>query len=114
MGSNNLEQSMLDDTLTLFRQNESSAVSPAQGVMMIDGWLQALDKDPHLGHIKDDLTELRNQLNAGHPDPGKVRTLMGQLANQVEDVAQGPYSQGQWTGGLQSMAQIIRQFGNSL
>ncbi|OIN56030.1 hypothetical protein BLX24_26960 [Arsenicibacter rosenii] len=105
---------MLDDTLTLFRENESSAISSAQGVMMIDGWLQALDKDANLGHIKDGLTALRNHLNAGHPDPGKVRELMGQLANQVEDVAQGPYSQGQWTGGLQSMAQIIRQFGNSL
>jgi len=111
MGSNILEQSMIDDTLVLFRDGNQSDVSASQGVMLIDGWLQALDKDPHLDHLKQDLTALRNHLNTGNPDANTIRELMGRLANQAEDAAQGVYAEGQWTGRLQSMAQIIRNFG---
>jgi hypothetical protein len=80
MGSNILEQSMIDDTLAIFRDGNQSDVSASQGVMLIDGWLQALDKDPHLDHLKQDLTALRNHLNTGNPDANTIRELMGRLA----------------------------------
>ena len=40
MGTNQLEEGMLNETLTVFRDQDKETVSPAQGVMLIDGWLQ--------------------------------------------------------------------------
>jgi flagellar hook-associated protein FlgK len=114
MGTNILEQRMIEDTLDFFQGNDGLEVSPAQGVMLIDGWLQALERDANVDAIRDGLHQLREELNHPTPDPATVKTLLDQLADAAEDMAQGPNAEGMWTGRLQSMSELLRNFSNQL
>ena len=108
---------MIEDTLTTFGDGAQSEVSAAQGVMLIDGWLQALDQDPNVDALKRDLRTLRQYINNASEqliDSAVVRNLLNSLADQTEEFAQGPNAEGQWTGELQRMAIILRNFGNRL
>lgn len=105
---------MLEDTLTTFRDGNQSGVSPAQGVMLIDGWLHALQGDPHLDSLEAQLNELRTELQAPQPNSAQIRLLMESLADQVQQVAEGPNAEGTWTGGLESLSKILRNFGSKL
>lgn len=112
LGSNQLEEGMLNDTLTTFRNNNLEAISPAQGVMLIDGWLQALDGDPNLDQLKGQLNELRTALQAAQPDESYIRDLLTGLADNAQAVAEDPNSEGTWTGGLESLSKILRNLGS--
>lgn len=105
---------MLEDTLTTFRDGTQAGVSPAQGVMLIDGWLQALQGDPNLGQLEGSLNELRVELQSAQPDGQHIRTLLESLADQAQQVAEGPTAEGTWTGGLESLSKILRNFGSKL
>lgn len=105
---------MLNDTLSTFRNNNIDVISPAQGVMLLDGWLQALDGDPNLDQMKGQLGELRTALQAAQPDDQYIRDLLASLADKAQQVAEDPNSEGTWTGGLESLSKILRKFaGNS-
>lgn len=114
MGSNILEERMLEDTLTTFRDGNQSGVSPAQGVMLIDGWLQALQGDANLGQLEGQLNALRAELQVAQPNSQQIRLLMESLADQTQQVAEGPNAEGTWTGGLESLSKILRNFGSKL
>lgn len=112
LGSNRLEESMLSDTLAIFRNTSQTAPSPAQGVILIDGWLQALAGDPNLDQLKGQLNELRTALQAAQPDDPYIRELLVSLADKSQQVAEDSNSEGTWTGGLESLSKILRNFGN--
>ena len=114
MGSNILEERMLEDTLTTFRDGNQSGVSPAQGVMLIDGWLQALQGDVNLDQLESQLNELRTELQVAQPNSQRIRQLMEGLADQTQQTAEGPNAEGTWTGGLESLSKILRNFGSKL
>lgn len=114
MGTNILEERMLEDTLTTFRDAHQTGVSPAQGVMLIDGWLQALQGDANLDQLEGQLNELRAELQVSQPNSQRIRELLENLADQAQQVAEGPNAEGTWTGGLESMAKILRNFGSKL
>ncbi|WP_338875225.1 hypothetical protein WBJ53_06335 [Spirosoma sp. SC4-14] len=114
MGTNILEERMLEDTLGAFRNDSDGGISQAQGVMLIDGWLQALEGDPNLDQIKGQLNELRDELQAPQPDHRHVRELMLSLADKTQEIAEEPVSEGVWTGGLESLSKILRSFGGKL
>lgn len=105
---------MLEDTLTTFRDGNQSGVSPAQGVMLIDGWLQALQGDANLGQLEGQLNALRAELQVAQPNSQQIRLLMESLADQAQQVAEGPNAEGTWTGGLESLSKILRNFGSKL
>lgn len=114
MGTNILEERMLEDTLTTFRDGNQSGVSPAQGVMLIDGWLQALQGDANLGPLPDQLNELRTELQAAQPNSQHIRLLMERLADQAQQTAEGPNAEGTWTGGLEALSKVLRAFASHL
>jgi hypothetical protein len=114
MGTNILEQRMIEDTLDFFQGNDGLEVTHAQGVMLIDGWLQALERDANVDKIRNDLTLLREELNGTTPDPDTIKTLLVQLADEAQDMAQRPFSEGMWTGRLQSMSELLRNFSNQI
>lgn len=111
-GSNILEERMLQDTLGLFRDGNLEAVSSTQGVMLIDGWLQALQGDTNLGSLETNLTDLRNELQAHQPNRERVRELLMTLADETQQIAEGPNAEGTWTGGLESLSKFLRDLGN--
>src|SRR5919199_890455 len=110
MGSNILEERMLEDTLALFRDGNQSGVSPAQGVMLIDGWLQALQGDPTLEQLNGHFNELRAELQAAQPNGQHIRQVMMNLADQAQQAAEAPNAEGTWTGSLESLSKILRNF----
>ena len=114
MGTNILEERMLEDTLGTFRDSNQTGVSAAQGVMLIDGWLQALQGDPNLDDLDAQLNELRTELQAAQPDGQHVRQLLINLADKAQEVAEGPNAEGTWTGGLESLSKILRTFAGNL
>ena len=114
MGSNILEERMLEDTLTTFRNGNQAGVSPAQGIMLIDGWLQALQGDPNLEQLVGQFNELRTELQLAQPNSQHIRQVMERLADQAQQVAEAPNSEGTWTGGLESLSKILRNFASKL
>ena len=112
MGTNILEERMLEDTLTTFQNGDE--VSAAQGVMLIDGWLQALQGDPNQNQLESQLTELRAELQSGQPNSEHIRNLLESLANQAQQAAEGLTAEGTWTGGLESLSKILRGFSSKL
>jgi len=114
MGTNILEERMLEDTLTTFRDVHQQGVTPAQGIMLIDGWLQAMEGDPNIDHLKDDLNALRGELQATPPNAPQIKSLMGTLATKTQQVAEAPNSEGTWTGSLELLSKALRSFSDSL
>ncbi len=114
MGTNILEERMLEDSLAVFRNNDVETVTPAQGVMLIDGWLQALQGDPNLEPMRQQMTELRAELQSPTPNSQRIKLLLNELANHAQQAAEAPTSEGTWTGGLESLSKLLRGFGSEL
>ena len=105
---------MLEDTLATFSGHDYSAVSPAQGTMLVDGWLQALDGDPNLIAINGSLNELHQELNKTQIDPARIQDLLTSLADDTEAVATGAFAEGTWTGKLESVSKLLRKLSTDL
>ena len=114
MGTNILEERMLEDTLTTFRAGGESGVSAAQGIILIDGWLQSFQGDTNVSQSEILLNQLRVELQATQPDSRAIQRLMNDLADQAQQAAEGPNAEGTWTGGLESLSTILRNFGSTL
>ena len=114
MGTNILEERMLEDSLAVFRGNDTEAVTPAQGIMLIDGWLQALQGDPNLDPMRQQMTELRTELQSTSPNSQRIKLLLNELADRTQQTAEAPTSEGTWTGGLESFSKLLRSFGDTL
>jgi hypothetical protein len=82
--------------------------------MLIDGWLQAMEGDPNIDHLKDDLNALRDELQATPPNAPQIKSLMGTLATKTQQVAEAPNSEGIWTGSLEVLSKALRSFSDSL
>ena len=104
---------MLTTTLDFFRTTNQRDLLPAQGVMLIDGWLQALQGDPNLDQLTGQLNELRTALQTAQPDEPYVRQLLLSLADKAQEVAEAPDSEGTWTGGLESLSKLLRNVANA-
>lgn len=100
---------MLNETLNTFR-NSQADISPAQGIRLLDGWLQALQGDPNLDQLKGQLGELRSALETEQPDGQYIQDLLLSLADKTQAVAEDANSEGTWTGGLESLSKILRSF----
>jgi hypothetical protein len=114
MGSNILEERMLEDTLLLFQGGKATDLSAAQGVNLIDGWLLALQGDPNIGQIEAQLSQLREALQDSQPDEATIKSVLLRLADETQATAEGPNAEGTWTGKLESLSKILRHFGSSL
>ncbi|WP_460973083.1 hypothetical protein [Spirosoma migulaei] len=113
MGSNNLEEQALNNTLSAFRHHGHIVeISPEQGIKLLDSWLQALQGDPNIDQIKGQLGELRSALQTTPPDDQYIRDLLLSLADKTQTVAEDANSEGTWTGGLESLSKILRDFGS--
>ncbi|GAB3564396.1 hypothetical protein GCM10027578_09780 [Spirosoma luteolum] len=108
MGTNILEERMLDDTLLLLRGDQGVALNPAQGVNLIDGWLMALQGDINVGQVEGQLSQLRDLLQQPEPDAGQVKNILLALADEAQTAAEGPNAEGTWTGKLESLSKLLR------
>lgn len=101
---------MLTDTLGAFGEGSATILSPEQGLLLLEGWLNALRGDAGTERIQSEMTELRNHLRSGNVDAEKIGRLLLNMASHTATLADQP-STGESTGHqLRQLANALRNF----
>lgn len=101
---------LIHSTVESFNINTTS-VSPTDGISLIDHWISALrSEEASTTPIANTLSELKNELQEGNTDTGQIRTLLNQLADQTEQVAQSA-DDDKVKQQLDQLVQTLRDFG---
>lgn len=82
-----LENRMLIDTLGALGNGTTVTISPEHGMLLLEGWLNALRGDEGADRIVSELAILRDELKSGYPDSQKVSHLLLDLATHTEKLA---------------------------
>jgi hypothetical protein len=109
-----LEQRMLADTLGAFDQfdQESTAViSPERGLLLVEGWLNALRGDVGAERVRAELEVMRDCLASDTPDLNKIRHLLLSMASHTAALAGEPsVGSDEMASQLRHLANILRTF----
>jgi len=110
-----LEKRMLADTLGLFGSGrDASAItqSPDQGLLLIEGWLNALRGDGPTSAISAELAELRTHLRSERPDQDRIRQLLMNLAGHTDRITKDPAIDPQTSSQLKQLVDSLRNLGS--
>lgn len=78
---------LFDQTIQAFN-GDVTAVSPLDGVTLIDNWISALNsKDEKANPIADSLSALKSELQKGNPSTTEISTILKALTDQARDAA---------------------------
>lgn len=102
---------MLDDTLLAFQMSKSV---PQDGLLLIEGWLQALQGVPGADVIDAELRELRTGLRAPQPDAHRISVILQTLAGHTTKLLQSQAAQGPMTVKLQELVTVLRNVSGRL
>lgn len=106
-----LEQRMLTDTLGAFGEGSTTVVVPDRGILLIEGWLNALRGDVGAERIRAELETLRDNLASGSPDGNMIRHLLLSMASHTSTLAGEPsVANGQMASQLRQLADALRNF----
>ncbi len=106
-----LEQRMLTDTLGAFGAGTTPAVAPEHGILLIEGWLNALRGDVGAERVRAELETLRDNLTSGKPDGNLIRHLLLSMANHTTTLAGEPsVADGTTADQLRQLAGVLRNF----
>ena len=108
------EHRMLTDTLGAFGEGRAVTISIERGILLLEGWLNALQGDIGTGRIRAELEALRDHLKAGHPDGDTVRHLLLSMATHTLAIAQEPFVDDATENQLRQLANALRNFSNHL
>jgi uncharacterized phage infection (PIP) family protein YhgE len=112
MASTQTQTSLINSTVETFN-GSAATVSAQDGISLIDNWISALHSgDESTNPVANTLSELKMQLQAGNPNSGQIETLLRELADQTEQVADSANEQ--VTPHLRELAQSLRAFGDLL
>ncbi|WP_375447938.1 hypothetical protein [uncultured Fibrella sp.] len=114
MASHALDQRLFDQTTNIIGENDPSAISPTDGVKIINGWLKVLEGTASTERIETRLKELNGQLQLAKPDPERIRDLLMTLADHVSQLTQGGAIQEQTVNKLENVATSLRLFAEQL
>jgi hypothetical protein len=106
-----LEQRMLTDTLGAFGEGSSVDITPDRGLLLIEGWLNALRGDVGAERVRAELETLRDNLASGNPDGNMIRHLLLSMASHTSTLAGEPsVADGQTESQLRQLANALRNF----
>jgi hypothetical protein len=106
-----LEQRMLTDTLGAFGEGSTTVIAPDRGILLIEGWLNALRGDVGAERIRAELETLRDNLVSGNPDGNMIRHLLLSMASHTSVLAGEPsVADGQMANQLRQLADALRNF----
>ncbi|WP_460914640.1 hypothetical protein [Spirosoma areae] len=109
-----LERRMLTDTLGAFGDGINKTMSAEQGILLLEGWLNALPGDVGAERIMAELTALRDHLKTGRFDGEKIRHLLLAMASHTSALSHEPIVDGRTASQLQELANALRNFSNQL
>ena len=101
---------MLTDTLGAFGDGNSIIISPERGILLIEGWLNALRGDVGTERIRAELETLRDDLASGEPDGNMIRHLLLSMASHTATLAGEPSVAGGQADQLRQLADVLRNF----
>lgn len=101
---------MLTDTLGAFGEGSATVLSPERGLLLLEGWLNALRGDVGTECILTEMATLRDHLKSGHVDGERVRHLLLNMAKHTSAIAQEPVVDHQTSSQLGQLARTLRNF----
>ncbi|WP_077923276.1 hypothetical protein [Spirosoma sp. 209] len=103
---------LITTTINAFN-GDSKAVSPLDGVSLIDSWTSALrDADGSANPVSSSLNDLKAELQSGNPDSSQIRQLLNDLTEQARAVANSADTDVKTR--LNSLIEALEGFGNQL
>jgi hypothetical protein len=106
-----LEQRMLTDTLGAFGEGSTGVIAPDHGLLLVEGWLNALQGDVGAERVRAELETLRDNLASGKPDGNMIRHLLLSMASHTSTLAGEPsVADGQMASQLRQLANALRNF----
>lgn len=105
-----LEHRMLTDTLGAFSEGSATVLSADRGMLLLEGWLNALRGDVGTERISAELTALRDDLKTGQPDPDKIRHLLLSMASHTSALSHEPAVDSATSTQLGQLANALRNF----
>lgn len=105
-----LEHRMLTDTLGALGEGSATTISPDRGILLLEGWLNALRGDVGAERILSELGILRDHLLSGHLDSEKIRHLLLNMASHTSSIAHEPSVDKSTSDQLKQLANALRNF----
>ena len=102
---------MLNDTLGAFGDGTTS-ISAEQGMLLLEGWLNALRGDVGAERILAEIGMLRDQLKSVNPDTTKIQHLLLSLASHTATLSHEPRVDTGTASQLKQLVGALRKFGN--
>lgn len=109
-----LEHRMLADTLGTFGDGTHTTVSAERGILLLEGWLNALPGSIGIGRILSELETLRDHLKTGEYNGETIRTLLLNLASHTLTISHEPLVDDDTTVQLEQLAHALRNFTNQI
>ncbi len=107
-----LEQRMLTDTLGAFGDGSTAVIIPDRGILLLEGWLNALQGDIGTARIKAELESLRDNLKSGEPDTNAIRHSLLSMASHTVAISGEPMVDDVTRPKLHQLADALRNFSN--
>lgn len=101
---------MLTDTLGAFGEGSATILSPEQGQLLLEGWLNALRGDAGTERIQTEITELRDHLRSDDLNPEKLQRLLLNMASHTSTLAGQPSTGESTADQLRQLANALRNF----
>lgn len=105
---------MLTDTLGAFGETSAIVHSPERGMLLLEGWLNALSGDVGTERIFSELRTLRDHLKTGQPDIEMIRHLLLNMASHTSAISNEPAVDSTTSIQLRELASVLRNFSSQL
>ncbi len=108
--STTFEHRMLTDTLGAFGEGSATTLSPDQGILLLEGWLNALRGDIGAERILAEMGALRDHLRSGQLNGDTIRHLLLSMASHTSALSHEPSADGSTPAQLQQLVNALRNF----
>lgn len=105
---------MLTDTLGAFGEGSTVTIAPEQGILLLEGWLNALRGDVGAERIMAEVEMLRDLLKQGQFDSDKIRHLLLSLASHTSALSHEPRVDPPTASQLKQLVNALRNFSSQL
>ncbi|GAB3542478.1 hypothetical protein [Spirosoma fluminis] len=110
MEGTTLEHRMLTDTLGAFGDGSTTTLSPERGLLLLEGWLNALRGDVGAERILSEVGQLRDHLASGNIDTDVIRQLLINMASHTLAISHEPVVDVNTAHQLEQLANALRNF----
>ncbi|WP_228724378.1 hypothetical protein [Spirosoma sp. KUDC1026] len=103
---------MLTDTLGLLGDGTTINITPDQGILLLEGWLNALPGDVGAERVLAEVGTLRDLLKSDSPNVEQIRHLLLNMARHTATLANEPTVDDPTSVQIKKLADVLRTFSN--